>query len=171
MCERIIIRNLTEDDIKCIENGKLFEALSFFQPIHDGLHVNFPIKYIPDYIKETDQYKIFVELIDQNNPESTIIIPEIYIPLEINQEYIDYIENFSIIGLGVYNYWGVNPNYLFEKFPKRLLLRNIFSHTIVEDNCYYLLELWKLIPYNIDSRELFYYFLRNMCDIKDIFFQ
>lgn len=132
-----------------------------FRYSHEEEFIDIPIEYIPDYIKETSVYKDFLETIDNNN---RISIPINKLPFPSPNKVI-----LNINFLLIMDYWNVNPEIIFELFTIKKIIVCFYCEKFIFENSY-LLEIYKLIPYKINSKDMLYYFIQdnqNLSIIKD----
>lgn len=182
MTEKMIVRNLTEDEIYLIKNGIFYDYLrtgrfhnNSYNEFGKDIYINYPIKYIPDYIKETKTYENFLETINIDDT-TTMLIPYHNIPLYLtsyNKNKI-FSDRFIDYAINMFSYWDVDPTFVFNELSENNSLKNEFIIFLLyftkrkENNMDYNMELYQLIPYYIDSKKLIYYLIKNIENFDNI---
>src|SRR5581483_477501 len=118
-------------------------------------NISVPIDYIPDYIKRTSVYQEMYETI---NDDRTMLIPVNKLPFPSIDKIIPTIDFLLIM-----DYWDVDPNFIFDTFGIKKIIdcfSNYFlSNKLLENN--YVDEVYKLIPFKIESKYMLYYFIHH----------
>lgn len=148
------ILDLTEEEISILKDNETL----FFSYLNANWYFRYPIKYIPEYIKETNVYSSFLETVNKDDPNPTMIIHCTKIPTHFHM--------FNIKGvLEVADFWNVDPNYIFDKMISKEFISYLLSCS--KSNSY-INELTNLIKYKIDSKNMFLFYINKANENIDI---